>query len=313
MLKKILVIFIVSVIAIVLLGIKIYPKSATIINSIGNSDKSSLANDDHATQQTKGQSTKHRDPTRPETFPFGRKVHEDLAKKYPDKFAIVKKMFYSWDNIHNAQGEYEWGSKNDGLYKGQFYVDLDKKINRVKLETIQNGKVAELENMLLKNDTALVQLPDKKVYAKLSSLKGAKKNQYLSFGQSVITESEWYALIYDNYPDWTYKVEEKDGAPVYQIEGEIKDRISSDLAGHFTMTVSKDTGALLDLKCFGHGKKVIFFVTGKNIQLNKGISNEEKVFRLDVTGDKKLSFHDFNSQTLGMQTVKGKKTGGVSK
>ena len=75
------------------------------------------------------------------------------------------------------------------------------------------------------------------------------------------------------------------------------------------MTVAKDTGALLDLKCYGHGNKAIFFVTGNNIKINKGIQNS--VFQLDVSEDKKLPFDEFTSKTYGAQADTSK-TGGVS-
>ena len=119
-------------------------------------------------------------------------------------------------------------------------------------------------------------------------------------------------MIYNNYPDWSYKVGTKEGMPVYLIKGVIKSNISTNVAGPFTMVVSKDTGALLDLKCYGHHNKVVFYVSSKNLKINQGIPNEKQVFKLNVSGDKKLSFPDFNSHSLGMQAVKGEKKGGVS-
>lgn len=75
------------------------------------------------------------------------------------------------------------------------------------------------------------------------------------------------------------------------------------------MVVSKETGELLDLKYYGHNNKLILFVSSKILKIKKGIPNEKQVFKLNVSGDKKLSFPDFNSQRFGMQAVKGEKNG----
>ena len=213
MVKKKLAAVCVTILAVVLILLKFDP---SFIHNIGTQKKSSANTTatDHNKVMT-SENAKHRDFTREATFPFEDKEREQFAKKYPKKFAIVKKMFYSWDYIHNAQGEYEWGHPNDGIYKGEFYVDLDHGKNLLKQQIISNGQVVEKENILLKNKVGLRQLPNKNIYSKEKiedNRKGsAEANElgYLQVGNTVITESEWYALIYNDYPNWSYKVETK--------------------------------------------------------------------------------------------------------
>lgn len=298
MLKKVLLILIVSLLAVFLIIIKIDP---AFLHTLTSQDNNIKVGKGHSKEEQSPYNTQHKDNLREVTFPFEDKKHEAFAKKYPDQFNIVKKMFYSWDYIHNAQGEFEMGIPNVDITRGQFYVNLDEKKNSSKIETVRDGKVVETENVLLKNGLAIHEFPKKGIYTKKSI--DHPEDQYLGFGNGVITESEWWSLIYNEYPDWSYKVTTKDGLPVYQIKGEIT--TSESLAGRFTMTVSKETGALLDLKCYGHGKSVIYFVTGKDIQINKDVQDD--VFKLDITGDKKLSFKEYNQRSYGYNAVKDKK------
>lgn len=314
MLKKWIPIVLVTLLAVFLILLKFDPR---VFQSFTHKNNNiAFSKPPNTVKQSSGKVKQHGDPSLPATFPFGRKANEDFAKKYPNKFAIVKKMYYSWDYIHNAQGSFSWGQPlQGGISKGHFYVDFDRKMNLANNKVIQNGKVVESENELYKNKLETLQFPSKKIYTILSSTIQSSHfgmHQALSFENSFITESEWFALIYNDYPDWSYKIGTKEGMPVYLITGVIKSTTSPDLAGPFTMVVSKDTGALLDLKFYGKKNKLIFFVSSKNLKINKGISNEQQVFKLNVSGDKKLAFPDFNSQTLGMQAVKGEKKGGVS-
>ena len=149
MLKKWLPIVFITLLAVFLILLKFDPG---FFQRFSHKEKGIAINKpDKVVQQNGGYKTKHRDPYREPTFPFGRKVNEDFAKKYPDQFSIVNKMYYSWDYIHNAQGNYAWGHPLQGdPIKGHFYVDLDKNMNLVNLKISQNDKVQN-EKVLYKN------------------------------------------------------------------------------------------------------------------------------------------------------------------
>ncbi|MDC3414320.1 hypothetical protein NC797_14910 [Aquibacillus sp. 3ASR75-11] len=313
MLKKLLPIFLVTLLALLLVGIKFYPELKDMMvneddyEAQGNKE---LIKDADSSSETNEKpeidSAKHKDKTKPEKFPFREKAEEELAKKYPDKFNIAKKMYYAWDYIDNAQGEYEYGSPNIGdIQQVQFYVDFVKKKNRAKYERLQDGKVTETINLLLKDSNAIRQKPKTNIFTK-EPVTTDNQQRYIGLFNSVITNSEWYTLVYNNYSDWNYKVDEKYGMPVYQIEGELSEKKSEDLAGPFTMVVSKDTGALLALKCYGQDNEVILYLKAKEIKINQGVSDD--VFQLDVSGDKEVSNKEFNLS--GIENYE-KKPGGV--
>lgn len=96
--------------------------------------------------------------------------------------------------------------------------------------------------------------------------------------------------------------------PVYKIKGTIPSNISEDLQGPFTMVVSKSMGALLDLKCYGQKDRVIFFMTCKSIEINKGL--DPKVFHLNLSGNKQVSGEKFGQTSVN--NVDGSKSGGVN-
>lgn len=320
MIKKWLPIVLVTVLVLILVGIKVYtshPEFITTFMNKGNSVENSKANSEAKKSQDSEDHVQHKDTSKEEQFPFNRKQDKELAKKYSDKFKIVKKMYYSWDYIHNAQGEYERGRPINGdMERDQFYVDFDKKKNRAKGEQLEDGKVIETTNVLLKGGVGIRQMPKKHIYNK-QTLKTLKENHFSSVGDfethylglfnKMITSSEWYVLLYNDYPDWDYKLGTKFGIPVYQIKGEIPTNISESFAGPFTMVISKETGVLLDLKCYGDQNKVIFFITANDIQINKGIADD--VFHLDVSGDKEVSNQKFNLSSVN--NIGGKKPGGV--
>lgn len=314
MLKKILPVIFVTLLALLLVGIKWYPELSSFW--MKHADK---GHDGRGTVQTGRTSydqkhSRHRDPLLSEDFPFENKQQEAFAKKYPKQFHIVKKMYYSWDYVDNAQGEFEWGDSQKNMERIRFYVDFENKRNFSEDEKIKDGKVIETERVLLKDGVAVRQLTQKHLFTKETIKNNPRasaaglETHYLGLYNRFVTSSEWYALIYNNYPDWTYKTGEKFGLPVYQIEGEITPEISEELTGRFTMTVAKETGVLLDLKCYGKGRKVIFFVTVKDIQINRGIKNPQAVFRLDVSGDKEVSRKVFNLSGVGSQ-AEGEKSG----
>lgn len=310
MLKKFLPVVLITVLALVLIGIKYYP---SLLGHFSNRNSDNLSAKMGEIPNSEGD-VQHRNKFLGKTFPFSRKEDEELAKKHPDQFQIVNKMYYSWDYIHNAQGEVEYGHPSAGdMFHVKFSVDFDKKKSWAKSEQLNDGKVIETENILLNHDEGTRQLVEKKFFSKEPIKNNPRdnaddlENYYLGFGSINVTNSQWYVLLYNNYSDWHYTVGTAFGMPVYQIEGKISYNISNSLAGPFTMTVSKDTGALLDLKCYGQANKVIESVTVRNIQINKGIPNEQKIFRLNVSGNRELSVKDFNLSGVGAQAVKGKK------
>lgn len=310
MYKKAVPIVIVTLFMIILIGIKTSPKIMNQLKEIGHHhmnvktnkiEKSQLKKklkDTKRLQEAQAKATKkHRDPNKPALFPFSNQQQKDLAKKYPDQFEIVKKMFYSLDFIDNAQGQVEWGWTHNEPFRVKFSVDFLKKRSRYKWETLNNGKVISTKNVLYKNGYAIEENPNKHVYMKETSKDQPHENpkqfenHFLDAG-NIMLESEWWALIYDDYKDWHYKVGMKFGMPVYEIDGNIPYDISNNLAGRFTMTVSKKTGALLDLKCYGKQKKQpIYFVKVTHPKMNQGIPDQ--VFHLNVSNDKKVSFKNF--------------------
>ncbi|PLR78604.1 hypothetical protein CU633_05085 [Bacillus sp. V3-13] len=314
MIKQVLPIILVTLLALVLLGIKIYPsvvnKSASEKNVVVNNNERPVEVSEAEKFVKINESVRfnktHRDPLKEEQFPFQMKTEEEFAKKYPDQFHIVEKMFYSWDYIQNAQGEFEFGYPLDGeMMHFQFHVDFDKKKNRSQYQIINDGKVIETENVLLKDGIAISQIPEKNIFTK--EVITDNERHYLGVYNQEVTNSEWFVLIYNNYPDWHYKEGEQFGMPVYLIEGELTKKTSEFLAGPFSMTVSKETGALLGLKCYGQQNEPVLSLTVKNIEINKGIPDDK--FYLDVTGSKELSKKDYGLHLAGM--IAEEKPGGV--
>ncbi|HEY4554142.1 MAG TPA: hypothetical protein VIG80_13205, partial [Bacillaceae bacterium] len=136
--------------------------------------------------------------------------------------------------------------------------------------------------------------------------KPAESGKEIGLHTDLITSSEWQVLIYNNYSNWSYKEGTQFGMPVYHIEGTIPSSTSNNLAGPFTMTVAKETGALLDLKCYGNEGNPILSIDVKDITINQGISDD--IFVLDVSGDHEVSNYEFNMR--GIEDSE-EKTGGV--
>ncbi|PLR78605.1 hypothetical protein CU633_05090 [Bacillus sp. V3-13] len=240
------------------------------------------------------------------------KYNHVLAQQNPDKFSILKKLYFSSKYIHNAHGEFEFSySDPDNIQRVQFYADFDNGKNRTKYEEYQGSNLIASENSLLKNGTLLRQNPEKNIYNK----KVITGNDYFLGYSQYIFDSEWFILLRNNYTDWEYREAEQFGMPVYEIDGEISESISQRLAGPFTMTVSKDTGALLDLKCYGKGNEPIVTVTVKNISINKGVP--EDVFHLEVSGVELPNFdyniadiENYQEKTGGMYTSNSSRRNG---
>ena len=285
MVKKVLPIVAITLLGLVLLGIKIYPELK------GKWDEQQIANIQGKEQPNKKDS-KMKDRPQKKTFPFNLKEEEEFAKKYPEQFAIVEKMYFSLDYIHNAYGEFEFQySGDDPIKRVEFHVDFENQQNRVKIEELQDGKVMNTENVLVKDGVILRQKIEDKIFNEKPST-----DNNISYINDIVTNSEWFVLIYNNYPDWQYKEGVHFNMPVYLIEGEISKSTSESLAGPFTMMISKETGALLDIKCYGQGDKPLLNVTVENITLNQGV--KEEVFNLDVSGNKELSNLDYNMSDI---------------
>lgn len=309
MYKKTIPFVIVTLLMLVLLGIKTSPKMMNQLKAIRHShtnvkvtkkEKSRVKNTLKGAkklQEAQAKATKkHRDPNKPALFPFSNPQQKNLAKKYPDQFHIVNLMFYSLDNIQNAQGQVEFGWTNNEPNRVKFAVDFLKKKSRYTWETLNNGKVIKTINVLFENGYAIEENQNQNVYMKFTSKDKPQekpkqfKYYFLTAGNNML-ESEWWALLYNDYKNWHYKKGTKFGMPVYQISGKIPYDTSNNLAGPFTMTVSQKTGALLGLKCYGKHKKPIYFVKVTNPKINQGIPNN--VFHLDVSNDKKVSYKNF--------------------
>jgi hypothetical protein len=228
-------------------------------------------------------------------------------------------MYYGLDYINNAQGIYKWGhNRLENTYRRiEFAVDFETKQNISKYQIFENGKLKKTTYSLLSDGLLTHQSLDKSIYyheIENDTSSGQKTNErirdYLFAGIRYIAESEWYVLIYDNYDDWDYTVSTKFGIPVYQIKGIIDSEISEGLAGPFEMTVAKDTGTLLDLKCFGNNKdgNIVFFVEVERISINEGIQDPENIFTLDLSNSKKVSQEEYREQ-LKENTSSEEKTG----
>lgn len=243
-----------------------------------------------------------RNPIEPGKMEVPPEEMKEMANKYPDKFEILRKMYYSLDYIDNAEGKYEQGRPGDS-YQVQFSVDFINNKNKVQKEIIKGDKVIERENILanVKDEVLIRQLPQKNVHNIMN-----KKNQpfptviadSIRSGNKEILQTEWNVLLYD-LTSWSYKEEMKYNMQVYQLEGIIPKGISDYYEGSFSMTISKDTGALLDFKSYKNDKTIKFFTTVSEIKLNKGIANEEKVFQLDISNSKELPWEEYYKMTIG--------------
>ena len=298
MVKKWISFVIVTLLLISLIGIKIYPqiKEKTGANKM-------ITTADHKKQGlSRSSASPHRDPYVEETYPFDRKVDEDFAKEHPAQFRIVKKMYYSLDFIDNAEGKYSWGYGNGENSYYEFHVDFVQKKNRGTYKVKQGNKVLQTEELLLRNGESTLQYPNKGVYfqdtIKESSEKESKSftNKYLVMYNGFVTESEWFTLIYNNYNDWTYREDTAFDIPVYKIKGIITKEKSESLQGPFTMTVSKSTGALLDLKVYDTNNQVKFYVTVDEIEINQGIQSD--VFKLEVSDSKSIPWKKYFKKSV---------------
>lgn len=316
--KKWLSISLVTLLAVLLIGIKIYqthPEYFPEFKSAASQDKVDETSEiDWKAQEEFEQEQKdlppeeHRFEYMEGTFPFATVDQKKFAEKYPDKFSIVKKMFYSPDYIDNAEGEFVEGNAEDGLKrKVSFYVDFVNKKNREEVTQIEEGKVVETQRNLFENGIEILEMPAKHLFTK-KTIKDDRISNSMTLNNHSVTDSGiGWNRIYNNYPDWDYTENTKFGMPVYQIEG-MRENIKGKTP--FTMTVAQKTGALLSLKEYDKDDKdkLTFYQTVKSIKINQGVSDD--VFQLDVSNDKEVTFKEYLINTLAWKKS-GKKMGGV--
>ncbi|HET7578779.1 MAG TPA: hypothetical protein VFK33_05815 [Bacillales bacterium] len=226
------------------------------------------------------------------------KLNTKGAKQYPKKFQIVKMMYYSWNHIHNIQGQIVYGYP-PMTYKGEpshftgkttFYLDLDHQRNWAKQLVTNKGKLDYLEKVFYQNHKIIMERPKQKVFTELHFQDDFNVYQALKFDNSNVTNSQWVRFLEDNYKNWSYKEGTKLGMPVYEIKGTTKSEAP------FKMTIAKKTGIVLDFKEYDNKNPNVLdeYMTVKQIKINQGIPASQ--FKLNVSGDKKQSFVDYNSR-----------------
>ncbi|SDL90346.1 hypothetical protein [Sediminibacillus halophilus] len=307
--KKYLPVLLITILALTLTGIKLYP---TIAGALEPQKKQQLSNDSDEIAQE----TKHKNPLLEDDFPFKLEEQEKYAQENPDKFAIVEKMYYAWDYIDNAEGSYEYGNNGQVENRVTFHVDFEQKQNKAVYETLENGSVVEIEHFLLHDGQITRRLDEPQIYYQepvknnsrqddISALTDAL-GQYLGY----VIGSEKWKFLFDNYESWEYKETTAFDIPAFKIKGTLTKDTSEMLAGPFEMTVAKETGVLLDLHCYGEEDKdkSVYFIKVADISINDGIENAEEVFQLDIVGSEKLPFKEYIKQTYGAKAG-GVKTG----
>lgn len=266
-------------------------------------DKSGQQNQINKTltaQQPSVNHSKHRSKIRTEKS-FREYVNQSLGKKHPDQFRIVKKMYFSLEYIHSAQGELVWGNSVHGnTSRAKFHIDFDKKRSLKKVKDLKNGKVIQATNSLVREGLLTKELPKKHIFYK-GPVKSDNILGSMLVAGGIVTQNQWFVRIANDYSHWHYTMGKKFGMPVYEIKG------IDQLNRPFTMTVSKDTGALLGLKSYDkkNKNKLTFFIAVKNIKINQGIP--DRVFHLDVSSDKEMPWGKYLSQINGAHKFNGQK------
>ena len=221
------------------------------------------------------------------------------SEDYKDKFSIVKKMYHSLNYINNAEGEFQWGHPDNGdAEQVKFYVNYEKEKKYEKVRLLDHNQLLETQTNLYKDQVNISKLNQSHIYTKnsLPSNSDLNKPKYLYGITTFITNSEWYSILYENYRNWEYKEIKTYGISAYEIEGTIPKTKSNFLSGRFTMEVSKETGALLNLHCYGNTDHVIFYVESKDIHINEGVPN--KVFQVDVSDSQEVTRNEFLASSL---------------
>lgn len=302
--KKFLPVIIITVMALVLIGIKLYP-------SLKNKwDEEKLVQDDKETASITNKETSikgndlHRNPYKEETFPFVLKEQEELAKKYPDHFQIVEKIYYSWDNVESIYGKFRFKmSEVDNIQIVEFYADYNRNWSYTHTKESQNGKVVADEIRLYKEGVSTAQKPKEKVY---TVWEDKEEGDSVQDAIKRILDSEDWMFIYDNYSNWKIKEGEKFNLPAYFVEGNIPKSTSELFNGPFSMVIAKDTGVILDTKIYGKGKEAERNTTVEEIHINEGVP--EGAFNIDLNGYQEVSVEDYFKDIVDSFE---KKSGGI--
>ncbi|QTM98932.1 hypothetical protein ERJ70_06220 [Sediminibacillus dalangtanensis] len=310
--KKYLPVLLITILALTLTGIKLYPTIAGALNKEETQKKQQLSNDSDEIAQE----TKHKNPLLDDDFPFKLEEQEKYAQENPDKFAIVEKMYYAWDYIDNAEGLYEYGNNGQVENRVTFHVDFEQKQNKALYETLENGSVVETEHFLLHDGQMTGRLDEQQIYYQEPVKNNPRQDDIsaltdaLGKDAGLIIGSEEWMVLFDNYDSWEYEETTAFGIPAFKIKGTLTKDTSEMLAGPFEMTVAKETGVLLDLQCYGEEdkEKPVYFIKVADISINDGIENAEEVFQLDVSDSEELPFEEYGKETYGAKAG-GEKTG----
>lgn len=205
-------------------------------------------------------------------------------QKNPEKFNIVHNIYYSWDKVDTANGEFTYKlSKLDNLHQIKFYVDFIRFTSYTEEKT--QDKTGMVREIILENSKKLVrQKPEEGIYNVL------KKNNSFAITVKWLIGSELWMYIYNNYDDWQFEEGEHLGVPVYIIEGSLSKKTSESLEGPFTLIVTKDTGVILEANFYGKEDAGLSIKVNK-IQLNEG--NPEDAFNLNLTNNKEVTTDEY--------------------
>lgn len=284
--KKLIVGTLITILVFVLVAIKVYPVAKSKWwneEEILESKNQELSKKEKETEIHKF-NVSHRSPYVDETFPFRTLEEEEYAKKNPEKFNIVHNIYYSWDKVDTANGEFTYKlSKLDNLHQIKFYVDFIRFTSYTEEKT--QDKTGMVREIILENSKKLVrQKPEEGIYNVL------KKNNSFAITVKWLIGSELWMYIYNNYDDWQFEEGEHLGVPVYIIEGSLSKKTSESLEGPFTLIVTKDTGVILEANFYGKEDAGLSIKVNK-IQLNEG--NPEDAFNLNLTNNKEVTTDEY--------------------
>lgn len=208
----------------------------------------------------------------PHAYPYNEfEKEKKFVKKYPKKYEIVRRMYFSLSYIENAQGEFEWGYPlREEVKRTSFWVDYKKMMDHTITKEMRNGVAVPKDNRVQKDGEIFQLMRDGHgvIGRAVNDSNKFYEKMYMGERHSLITNSEWVSALASNYGNWTYQKGKKFGLTVYKIKG--VDRADR----RFTMTVAKDTGALLDLKIYNKNQ-LEYYITVLTIQINKGVSDSQ--------------------------------------
>lgn len=205
--------------------------------------------------------------------------NRSLAERYPDKFAIVQKMFRSYPNIHSAYGVFEYRYNDlDEPSTESFYLDINKGLYKSTLKYWDKDGYT-LSKSLWKDGVFTIKRTNAEDY-----VKPLDNQEFKGMGlPGVIFNNEWYVLLLDNYENWSYKETRKFNRAVYEIEGNYPfDSEYDTVGGPFSVTIDKETGTVFNLAYYDHrdlDRPARVMVNVKNISINEGVP--ENLFSID--------------------------------